>query len=75
MSQLARLQWWRRVSARETREHLIDAAHPGRTLCARVTLVAGQRWAQVREAEYQCRDCVARRGEIEAGLVLREARR
>jgi len=71
VSQLARLQWWRRVSARETREHLIDDAHPGRTLCARVTLIAGQRWAQVGEAEYQCRDCVARRGEIAAILGAR----
>jgi hypothetical protein len=71
VSQLSRLQWWRRVSARETREHLIDDAHPGRTLCARVTLVSGQRWAQVREAEYQCRDCVARRGKIAAILGAR----
>lgn len=49
VSRLSRLHWWRCVSAWKTREHLIDAAHPGRTLCARVTLIESMLRAYCRE--------------------------
>lgn len=75
MTHLSRLQWWRRVSAPETREHLFDAEYPARSVCTRIVKASWQRWAQVDEPDYKCRNCEARRNEIEAGLALREARR